>query len=373
MFPIVRTIDDIQPSVAHVSEIKFHRQPNNVTVGCYMFMDDETFSSPESLECRGIAFDEAGLVVSRPLHKFFNLGEKSWLSVDRLRHRKVARVMEKLDGSMIATAWVEGKLAWRSKKAFSSDVVKLTEDFLAKPENGNLVEFAVEIARNGMTAIFELTHPEARIVVKHAKPELRLLHVRDNLTGEYVLLDEAHEVHTLVNTHAIPHVDAANLSLDEILDKLSDMRDQEGYVVQFADGDMVKIKCPWYLRLHRSITFLRERDIAALSLTEELDDVKAALVEAGIALDAVNEVEHRLKTRLLSLEDEVEDMVTAGNGLDRKGFALKHKEHPLFGLAMQRYLGKEADISGWYAKNKLRQEFGLRVLAEGAQAEAMEG
>ena len=45
---------------------------------------------------------------------------------------------------------------------------------------------ATEIARQNMTAIFELTHPAARIIVAQDKPRLRLLHVRDNASGVYV-------------------------------------------------------------------------------------------------------------------------------------------------------------------------------------------
>lgn len=373
MFTAIHTIADVQPQVANITEIKFNKQPNGVTVGCYMFMDSHTFDTPEALECRGIAFDELGAVISRPLHKFFNLGEKAWLTEAAIRQRPLAAIYEKLDGSMLATAWVGGKLAWRSKKAFHSEVVKLTEEFLARPENGNLVEFATEVARRGWTAIFELTHPQARIVVAQAAPALRLLHVRDNTTGEYLLLDPSHPIHELAQAHAVAQVPRLSITLDEALASLESMTDQEGYVLQFTDGDMVKVKCPWYLRLHRSITFLRERDIALLALTEELDDVKAALSDAGIDLGPVCEVESRVKRRMLSLEKDVEQIATQGQGLDRKTFALAHQGHPLFGLAMQRYLGKEMDLATWFIRNQLKTEFGLTVLASGAQAEAMEG
>jgi RNA ligase len=359
--------------VAAVKEIKFNQQPNGITIGCYLFMDSHTFDSAEARECRGIAFDAEGRVVSRPLHKFFNLGEKAWLSEAALRARPLAAVFEKLDGSMLATAWVDGKLAWRSKKAFHSDVVGLTQEFLARPENGNLVEFATEVARAGMTAIFELTHPAARIVVGHNEPQLRLLHIRDNLTGEYLLLDPEHPVHGLMRAHAVEQIPRLPLTLDDVLASLPDMTEQEGYVLQFADGDMVKVKCPWYLRLHRSITFLRERDIAALALSEELDDVKAMLTEIGIDLSLVEHVEARAKTALLALDEDIEGLVKAGAGLDRKSFALKFKDHPLFGLAMQRYLGKEVALRDWYARNRLKEEFSLKVLASAAQAEAMAG
>jgi hypothetical protein len=40
---------------------------------------------------------------------------------------------------------------------------------------------------------------------------------------------------------------------------------------------------------------------------------------------------------------------------------------------MQRYLGKEVPLLGWYGRNRLKDDFSLRVLADEALAEAMEG
>lgn len=374
MFQPIRTIDDVQPTVADKKEIRFSTQRNGTTIGCYAFMDSHTFDSPQAVECRGIAFDASGAVISRPLHKFFNMGEKTHLSPQALAARgDVAAVFEKLDGSMIATACVDGKLAWRSKKSFESAVVKLTEAFVRQPENANYVRFAEAVVSQGWTAIFELTHPDARIVVAQNKPQLRLLHVRDNHTGDYLMLNKDHDVHVLVWQHAIPVAQRFSLRLPELLHSLEQMQDMEGYVIQFADGDMVKIKCPWYVRLHRSVTFLRERDIALLALNEELDDVKASLVEAGISLTEVEAVEARLKCILLAIQEQVETAYAQGHALSRKEFALQHKDAPLFGLMMQRYLGTEVDVAHWYGKSRLKDEFSLRTLGSDAFAEALEG
>ncbi len=377
MFKTITNIDDLRPAVDDVKEIKFNRQPNGITIACYMFMDSKTFDIPEAVECRGIAFDESGALVSRPLHKFFNLGEKSWLTPDSLLAREaageVAAVFEKVDGSMIASAWIDGRLEWRSTKAFHSDVVKLAKEYLAQSENIPTLEFSIEASMMGLTVIFEITHPLARIVVAQDKPRMQLLHVRDNHTGEYVLLNPAHPIHDAIKRHKVPVVKRFPIDLATALTSLETMRDQEGYVVQFKNGDMVKIKCPWYTRLHRSITFLRERDIAVLALNEGLDDVKGALVEAGIDMAPVLEVESRLKVILLGHANEIESVYEADKVLERKEFALKNKSHPLFGMLMARYQGKEVPLVDWYGRNRLKEEFSLRVLADGALAEAMEG
>lgn len=373
IFPVIRTIADVQPLVAHKKEIKFQTQPNGVTVGCYVFCDNDTFDTPVALECRGIAFDATGAICSRPLHKFFNVGEKAWLFPDNLLDRDdLADIHEKIDGSMISTAWVDGRrLLWRSKKSFVSEVVKLTEAYLTREPR--FEAFATEVASSGHTATFEFTHPQARIVCD--EPEgLRLLHVRENVTGEYVLLDVNHPIHNLVEKHAIPRARVFNnLTLAGALDQLETKEDFEGYVFQFLDGTMVKAKCAWYRRLHRSITFLRERNIAELALNEELDDVKGSLIEAGIDLAAVLEVETRLKNILVGITDEVEAIYAADAALDRKSYAIKNREHPYFGMLMSRYIGRDIELKDWYTKHRLREDFGLRQLTNEAQAEAIDG
>lgn len=366
-FPEIRHIADVQPQVASLKEIRFLKQPNGCTVGCYMFMDSGTFNTPEARECRGIAFDEAGLIVSRPLHKFFNLGEKESVSLSALQARTdLVAVFEKLDGSMLATAWIDNQLHWRSKKSFTADVVRLTQA-LTSTTHGHVQAFAAELAQKGLTAIFELMHPQARIVVAAEQPSLRLLHVRDNITGEYVSLDPHHFLHDRARHYGIEWAPRfEGWTLDQAVEALASMENQEGFVLQYANGDMVKLKCPWYLRLHRSVTFMRERDVALLCLREELDDLKAHLNELGMPHDAVNAVEHRVAQHLVELWEDIEQTVEAHRHLDRKAFALALSKKPLFGLYMTHYLGKEVELVQWYEKNRLKTDFDLKVLLEGA-------
>lgn len=372
-FKTITNISDVQPFVLDKKEIRFLDQHDGVKIGCYLFVDSKTFDSVEALECRGVAFDSSGDIISRPLHKFFNIGEKEWLSPDQLLLRDdIKAIYEKLDGSMIATAWMNGELLWRSKKSFNSQVVKLATLFTELPENENIKKFACEVASSGMTAIFEITHPEARIVVEHTKPALRLLHVRNNIDGQYVMLDKEHSIHRLILEYQIPVVQSFNISLAEVMESLENMKGLEGYVIQFNNGDMVKIKCPWYARLHRSISFSRERDIAMLCINGEIDDVKGQLVELGIDLAGVNEVEARLKEILTKIFDEVEEIYKNGMHLDRKSFAIANKENPLFGFAMNRYLGKEVSLLEWYGRNRLKDDFGLKSLLSDALAEELE-
>jgi RNA ligase len=374
-FPNITHMDQIRGKVLDKPEIKWHQHSCGITVGCYMFQDKTTFDSPEARECRGIAFDANGRVASRPLHKFGNLGE--FYSVEELRALAaigcVHTVYEKLDGSIISTS-AHPTLPWalRSRKSYSSDVVKLSLAYLEGISQGDdewgIGHFMRLVTEQGFTACFELTSPEAQIVLPQDKTQLRLLHVRDNFSGEYVMLDPNHPVHSWVATFDVPlcpvrtrHIDEAGV--DKLLAEIAADETHEGVVVQLTNGDMIKIKTPWYVRLHKSISFMRERDIAELALRGELDDVRANLTEVGIKTHEVDAIEHEVKIRLLDMSAAVDD---ADKTLPRKDFAIKYKDHPWFGLMMAAYLGKDVDYAGYYIKHRLDSEFSLRTLVPGA-------
>lgn len=367
-FQTIHHINDIQEKVAHKKEIRFSKQANGTTIVSYNISDSSTFDTPEALECRGLTFSKEGTVVSRPLHKFFNLGEKDDLRQDTLIKRQdIVAVFDKLDGSMICTANVDGELSFKSKKSFDSYVAKLANSFLQLETSKNYISFCAQCMHQNWTAIFEFQHPAARIVVAVTEPTLTLLHVRNNLTGEYILLDANSVIHQWIKNWNIPLIKnhkESFIDTQAVLDSLLDMKNAEGYVIQFADGNMVKIKCPWYTRLHRCVTFLRERDIARISLHNELDDIKEALIESGIDLAPVLAVETRVKQRIIDIMDSVDSTVASGSELSTKDFAIQNKNDPYFGLLMAKKNGKDPDYVTFFEKVYLKNEFSLALLAD---------
>jgi RNA ligase len=367
-FKTIQHISDIKEKVAEVKEIRFSERSNGTTIVSYNIADSRTFSIPEALECRGITFAKDGTVASRPLHKFFNLGEKDDLRPDTLVTREdIIAIFDKLDGSMICTANVDGQLEFKSQKSFDSDVAKLANNFLSLPENSNYLEFCTTCIQWNCTAIFEFQHPDARIVVAVPTPRLTLLHIRDNITGEYLLLNSDSVVHNWIAHFCIPLVNNRKSEFSDtqaVLDSLTDMKEAEGYVIQFANGDMVKIKCPWYIHLHHNVTFLRERDIARMALHNELDDVKEAIIESGINLEPILAVETRVKNMILAIEDAVDNIVKNGKHLNIKDFAIQYNGHPYFGLIMSKRRGSEIDYISFFERNYLKTEFSSAILAD---------
>lgn len=360
MFKKIKTIDDIKPFVSDRPEIRFAESPNGITIACYMFQDSETFAAPEALECRGIAFDAEGNIVSRPLHKFFNVGETESTLPQNLFKKDLVAVFEKLDGSMIATCATPDGFALKSKNSFQSDVAVWATDFVQA--HTNFSDFCQDVTDRKWTAIFEYMDPRQPIVVMPDVSSLRLLHVRDNYTGDYITLDPHHEVWSLVKKHNIPLVQGFSLNVEEAMKSLEHMEDMEGYVFQFSDGTMAKAKCPWYLLRHRVVTFLREKDVAEMALHETLDDTKFFLSQQNIDLTAIEDIERRVKNDLVEMMETIDRVCAEDGHLSRKDFALKNKHLPLFGFMIKKLDGKDFDIKDFYEKRMLRERFSLDVL-----------
>jgi RNA ligase len=352
-FPTIRTLSDVLPHIAAKPEIHARLGPLGSTVVCYQFQDSDTFDNAYAAECRGIVFDRDGNIAARPLHKFFNVGERPGTQPDL---ESAVRVMDKRDGSMIHTVWLDGQLLLKSKKCFDNSQVKMAWEWLRRPENAGTLQMCIDHSIIGCTVIFELTSPANRIVVGYEDTDLRLLHIRLNDTGDYL---PSHLIGLCAQEYGVPMVDEPKAMRSQLLESLVDMKGREGYVLQFADGDMVKAKCAWYLNLHRTLSFTRERDIAEAALEERLDDIKSALATINIDLEAVNAIEKRVKASLLEAQKLVDTTLAAAAGLDRKAFALQYRDHAHFGMLMAAFVGKEPDFKEWFRRHVLKQDYSL--------------
>lgn len=388
IFPKV-TLQSMQESLVDKQEIRFMEQSNGTIVCSYIVSAEGTFDTPIAREARGIVFNQEGEVIGRPLHKFFNVNERPETLASVLDWSKVVRVMDKRDGSMIHTVMVDDLSPFdctakiidgeryvhgatfdvKSKKSYESDVAIAAREFLA--EHINFRDFCEHVTRNNMTAIFEWTSPIARIVLYYEVAGLQLLHIRKNDTGEYLMPDALYD---LASKFDIPVVDHDYVALSYIEDDFSKLFElsqtlegKEGWVIQFEDGNMVKLKTKWYLERHRAMTFLRERDIALMTLREELDDLKSLLVGEGANIDEINEIEARVVKMLNEIETSVEALYEEVKDTDRKSVAIEFgpdgpRRFEYFGLLMHRYSGKTPNYKAYFESNCLREAFGLRQL-----------
>lgn len=354
MFPTITHIDDVRPFIADKPEICRIRGPAGSTTLCYQFQDSSTFDSAIARECRGIVFDRNGDIASRPLHKFFNIGETPDTQLDELPWQSSSlRFMEKLDGSVVHTVRLDDTLHLKTKKSFDNAQTAMAWEWLKRPENAGVLDLCQVYSQCGWTLIFELTSPANRIVVGYEATTLRLLAIREELTGGYIDQDTVLSIASSVGLKVVHEVACKPHAL---LDALKASEGFEGYVIDFGNGHMVKAKKAWYCQLHRAVSLTRERDIAAAALDGTLDDVKASLVQAGRHLTAIERIETAVKDALVNARAYVESTVSDSRHVGRKEFAQAFQQSELFRLLMPAYLGKAVDYVHWYRQTHLPAE-----------------
>jgi len=106
-FPKINHIDDVIPHIENRTEFRV-MEKDWYTVVNYAVAFEGTFSfTPKRSqlnmeirrECRGLIFDtETGKLISRPYHKFFNVGEKEETQLNKINLHEPHVVLEKLDG-----------------------------------------------------------------------------------------------------------------------------------------------------------------------------------------------------------------------------------------------------------------------------------
>lgn len=288
-FPHITNISDVLPAIDGRDEF-IVAEKEGYTVINYNVMFDDTFPPVITLgehcmeydtaaalrrECRGIIFDtESGDILRRPFHKFFNVNEREETLDRRVNLSNGHTILEKLDGSMIAPFIVDGQMIWGTKMG-ATDVAKPVEEFVAR--NPNYLEFAQDMIAAGLTPIFEWCSRKQRIVLDYgSEDQLILTAIRQMDTGRYLTLNGMSQA-GIWNIPVVRQFEPQT-DMKAFLEYVRDLEDLEGFVVRFDDGHMLKLKCSWYVQIHKAKeAILQDRNIVELILEEHLDDVKAHL------------------------------------------------------------------------------------------------
>ena len=337
-FPYITNISDVLPAIEGRDEFVV-AEKEGYTVINYNVMMSDTFpdvlpaienAGPfiESMydrtaelrrECRGIIFDsKTGDIIRRPFHKFFNVNEREETQDHVIDLSRPHAILEKLDGSMIAPFIVDGQMIWGTKMG-ATDVAKPVEEFVKN--NPQYDDFRYLIG-SGFTPIFEWCSRKQRIVLDYREDQLILTAMRDIKTGKYVSYDHLVRI---ADSHDVPVVRAFEPQTDMkfFLEYVRDLEDLEGFVVRFDDGHMVKLKCHWYLQIHKAKeAILQDRNIVELILDEHLDDVKAHLpAEDRVRLTKFeNDFNAALHRQIKAITVIVDNLNK--NQISRKDFAL---------------------------------------------------
>ena len=329
----IETIDDVLPYIREGSGIIVSTRRDHTVID-YVFSTEETFDSAMALQCRGLKFDADGRIIGRPFHKFFNIGERE--DPHQIDWSQPHRVTDKLDGSMVHAALLNGELVFMTRMG----VTEQSRQAQQLASDGEL-RFCRERLAAGQTPIFEYTGPDNRVVVAYEEPQLTLLAVRDMVSGRYL----AHDELVSLGTERALSVVETFASMDDIKRFMATARDREGaegFVIAFDDGHRLKLKADGYVLRHRALASVHlEKNVLAWVATQAIDDV-VPLLSPDIAA-RVLEYQSAVEGGIKVCSDRIEDFHNAHRHLSRKDYARTVQDKlpkPMRSIAFARLDGK---------------------------------
>lgn len=270
-------------------------------------------------EGRGIVFDDRGDILSRALHKFFNLNERHETQERQIDFSKPHSILEKLDGSYIRPLWNRmDERFWLATKMGVTDVAKQAQEFIK--DKPRYEEFFQHCHENGLSPAFEWCSDQNRIVISYPEDRLVLIAIRETVSGKYL---QRHRMTAAAIAYNIPFVKeyGTEKEIKKFLSTVNDHTDIEGFIVRFDDGHMIKIKTDQYLIKHKS------KDIAASKrriiehvLNETIDDIKPRLIP--IDLERVEAVEKEVAEVVKMFVNRLQAVWDKYHKMDRKNFAM---------------------------------------------------
>lgn len=296
-FPHIQHIDEVLEAIAGREEfVVKHDEAAGFKVVNYLVNFEDTFPPVTDRrtalirECRGITFDAVtGSVIARKFHKFFNLNERPETQQHTIDFTKSHTLLEKLDGSMITFFKTAAGDFRGCTKMGLTEIASQVDGFTAK--NPNYLDF-MNVWYGTHTPIFEWCSRQQRIVIDYPVDRLVLTAIRENITGAYLTYEQ------LVKAAADHNIDVIKPHSGEISDG------EEGYIIRFDDGHMLKVKGEWYVQLHKTLDHLRhEKDVIRLIVDEKIDDAKAFLPEDLVV--AVDDFAKQIFTNVNALSDEL--------------------------------------------------------------------
>jgi RNA ligase len=312
-----------------------------------------------TIQCRGLVTNSKGDVVARPFKKFFNYEEHKPEDIPNEDYV----VYEKMDGSLGILFYYEEELTderryniWFNnnyetgmERFFNpndlpdfdnpyyeptpkkrGEWILATRGSFTSPQaiKGKEILGRHDISawRKDNTYLFEIIYPENRIVVDYKGEEkLVVLGAIHTETGNEVpdsslffLQESGFEIVTTYKTWG----EGYDLLKEEI------SKDKEGYVIKFKNGFRMKIKGDEYVRLHKILTNISNRDIwEYLKDNKPFDELLERVPDEFN--DWVKETVRDLTVRFENIEKDYREIFQNLNNqnLSRKDFALKAKHY----------------------------------------------
>lgn len=260
-------------------------------------------------DMRGVTFvfNEDGTLYKRflMLKKFFNINQVEETQYTVVKDKEIYNITEKEDGSLIAFMNLpNGKVFAKTQAGFTNE--QSIEAMNLYHNQTGIKEFVDETLENDCTPLFEYVAYDNRIVLKYSGRQLRLIGIRNNKTGKFT---SAVHLNVSIDIPIVKIIAFYFLSIADLLEQAKSTENIEGWVIEFEDGQMIKIKTEWYCNLHgiRTVSIFREDFIIQNYLKESLDDAISGLDPADDN-DAFAFIE-RVKNATINWSNEIDNNV----------------------------------------------------------------
>lgn len=223
-----------------------------------------------SIHCRGLILDGNGNVIERPFPKFWTYRQylssnTLLLSEDRIVRipQGKFRILEKIDGTMVTLYWIGDKPYLATQRSFTNiKAVEATKLLYTKYSH------LFDKFDKRFTYIFEAVYPETKVLIDYGDiRDLYLIGMIDKVSGK---LMELPDIGFPVSHDYTPEYGYLK-NFDDIV--ALNLPNQEGFVVYFENGLMIKLKFPWYQKVHKILDYYIHQDRVAFSRFQDMANI----------------------------------------------------------------------------------------------------
>jgi T4 RnlA family RNA ligase len=177
----------------------------------------------------------------------------------------------------------------------------------------------------GQTPIFEWCSKKQQIVISYPNDRLVLTAIRDINSGEYKSYQQMVSYANAYDVEVVQAYAGTVTNMENLVAETRGLQGQEGWVIRFDTGHMIKIKSSIYVNIHQAKdSLMRENALLEIMLDEKIDDIKSVLPETDRhALDIFETSFYKAVNKTASVWAVENKIIRIEYGNDRKKFAIE--------------------------------------------------
>ena len=296
-----------------------------------------------TMQCRGLVTNSEGKIIARPFGKFFNYEE---LTPEQIPNENFD-VFEKMDGSLGILFNYDNEWIIATRGSFTSPQAIKGRELLEKYNYNRL--------HPDYTYLLEIIYHENRIVCEYDFEDVVLLGVIHTETGNEVNINntdnEDVRLNNMINNLGFKIVTLYKTwgeGFDNLKKEIS--KNKEGYVIRFKNGFRMKIKGEEYVRLHRILTNISNRDVwEYLKEGRPFDDILDRVPDEFY--DWVRETKKNLENQFKTIDNEykwIYKIINRAEGIENRAvFASYAKRYKHSSILFNMLDGKDYSEYIW--------------------------